>query len=140
MELSSETIDHAEKFKNGNSDFIQNLNSWKKELDDIKLIMLNSPYKGYVPDFKMTITEKAYPEVDNVNSMMTTNMNTPTSITLDQNIATNNMDDFLNKVEKLEIDIENELSDLLLSINPVTNHGAADRIKALFEDPAFQLN
>ena len=50
------------------------------------------------------------------------------------------MDDYLNKIEKLEIDTENELSDLLLSINPVTNISESAKIKALFEDPAFQLN
>ena len=44
------------------------------------------------------------------------------------------------KIEDLDINMKKELSDLLLSIQPVTNQSENVNIGSLLKDPAFQLN
>ena len=71
---------------------------------------------------------------------MMSNMMVPKVVELDDEIASRNVEDYLVKIEDLNINMGKELSDLLLSIQPVTDQSENVSIGSLLKDPAFQLN
>ena len=75
-----------------------------------------------------------------MDSKMMSNMMVPKGVELNGDIASNNVDDYLSKIEDLNISRGKELSNLLLSIQPVTNQSENVSIGSLLKDPAFQLN
>ena len=109
-------------------------------MKEFRKAALKSPYKKYVPDFKLTIKEEDYPNSNIMDSKMMSNMMVPKEVELNDEIASNNVDDYLSKIEDLNISRGKELSDLLLSIQPVTNQNENVNIGSLLKDPAFQLN
>ena len=120
--------------------YIPRLETWKKELNEFRKAALKSPYKKYVPNFKLTIKEEDYPNSNMMDSKMMSNMMVPKGVELNGDIASNNVDDYLSKIEDLNISRGKELSNLLLSIQPVTNQSENVSIGSLLKDPAFQLN
>ncbi|MFL2801218.1 MAG: hypothetical protein ACJ0DD_00425 [Paracoccaceae bacterium] len=109
-------------------------------MNEFKKASLKSPYEKYVPGFKLTIKEEDYPNSNMMDSKMMSNMMVPKRVELNDEIASGNVGDYLGKIEDLNINMGKELSDLLLSIKPVTNHGENVNIGSLLKDPAFQLN
>ena len=109
-------------------------------MKEFRKAALNSPYKKYVPDFKLTIKEEDYPNSNMMDSKMMSNMMVPKGVELNGDIASSNVDDYLGKIEDFNISMGKELSDLLLSIQPVTNQSKDVNIGSLLKDPAFQLN
>ena len=120
--------------------YIPILETWKKELNEFRKLSLKSPYEKYVPDFKLTIKEEDYPNSNMMDNKMMSNMMVPKVVELDDEIASRNVEDYLGKIEDLNINMGKELSDLLLSIQPVTNQNENVNIGSLLKDPAFQLN
>ena len=137
-----ELLDHAQlvAVKYIEDKYIPRLETWKKELNEFRNAALKSPYEKYVPDFKLTIKEEDYPNSNMMDSKMMSNMMVPKGVELNDEIASSNVDDYLGKIEDLKISMGKELSDLLLSIQPVTNQSKNVNIGSLLKDPAFQLN
>ena len=137
-----ELIDHAQLVAGEHiqEKYIPRLETWKKELNEFRKVALKSPYEKYVTDFKLTIKEEDYPNSNMMDSKMMSNMMVPKGVELNDQIASSNADDYLAKIEDLNISMGKELSDLLLSIQPVTNQSKNVNIGSLLKDPAFQLN
>lgn len=137
-----ELLDHAQLVAGEHiqEEHLPNLKAWEKELNEFRKLALKSLYKKYVPDFKLTIKEEDYPNSNIMDSNMMSNMMVPKEVELNDEIASNNVDDYLSKIEDLNISRGKELSDLLLSIQPVTNQSKNVSIGSLLKDPAFQLN